>query len=213
MTFVFKDLDFRFPKDGNAVSIALIGTSRSGKTTLLKHIYNTYFRKYMTIMFTMNSQAKIYKDLDSKILVCDTFHGELLREAHALNKISDNRYPFLFISDDYVNTKIKNDPEIIKAYTIYRNSNISTISNFQSRTLMNSVGRNNLNYLFIFKQQTVRDWEAVIKEFLMMYFPIETSMREMIDFCKEHTKDHEFFFINNITCECYMSKLTPSQVT
>lgn len=164
-------------------------------------------------MFSMNPQADIYKNLSKRILISDTFHGTLLREAHELNKISDNRYPFLFISDDYVGGRIKDDPEITRALTIYRNANISTIFSFQGRTLMNATGRNNLNYVFILKQQTPRDWEAVIKEYLLMYFPVETSMRAMIEFCKEHTKDHEFFFINNITGECYMSKLTPSQVT
>jgi len=212
MTFDFKHLDFELPTN-KCVSMACIGTSRSGKTTLLKYIYGKHFRRHMTIMFSMNPQADIYKNLSKRILISSSFHGTLLREAHELNKISGNRYPFLFISDDYVGGRIKDDPEITRALTIYRNANISTIFSFQGRTLMNATGRNNLNYVFILKQQTPRDWEAVIKEYLSMYFPIETSMREMIDFCKEHTKDHEFFFINNITGECYMSKLTPSQVT
>lgn len=190
----------------------LCGASRSGKTTLLKYIYRTYFSKqHVTCMFSMNRHADIYKDLSDKVLVSDNFHSELLREAHELNSLCDNKHKFLFISDDYVDQKIKNDPEITRCMTIYRNAQISSIFSMQGRTLMSAVGRNNANYIVVLKQQTPLEWEAVIKEFLSMWLPSGMSMREMIDFCKEATVDHQFFFIDNIEGKCYLSKLTKSQ--
>ena len=81
----------------------------------------------------MNRHADIYKDLDDKVLVADKFHSELIREAHEINSLCENRFPFLFISDDYVDYSIKNDPEITRALTIYRNSNVSSIFSFQGR--------------------------------------------------------------------------------
>lgn len=190
----------------------LCGASRSGKTTLLKYIYSTYFSKqHVTCMFSMNRHADIYKDLSDKVLVSDNFHSELLREAHELNSLCDNKHKFLFISDDYVDQKIKNDPEITRCMTIYRNAQISSIFSMQGRTLMSAVGRNNANYIVVLKQQTPLEWEAVIKEFLSMWLPSGMSMREMIDFCKEATVDHQFFFIDNIEGKCYLSKLTKSQ--
>jgi hypothetical protein len=107
----------------------------------------------------MNRQADIYKDLDEKVMIADKFHSELLREAHEINSLCDNKYPFLFISDDYVDAKIKNDPEITRCMTIYRNANVSSIFSFQGRTLMSAVGRNNANYIAIFKQQTPLEFE------------------------------------------------------
>jgi hypothetical protein len=162
-------------------------------------------------MFSMNRHADIYKDLSDKVLVSDNFHSELLREAHELNSLCDNKHKFLFISDDYVDQKIKNDPEITRCMTIYRNAQISSIFSMQGRTLMSAVGRNNANYIVVLKQQTPLEWEAVIKEFLSMWLPSGMSMREMIDFCKEATVDHQFFFIDNIEGKCYLSKLTKSQ--
>jgi len=211
MPFESRRFDIILPTNGG-ISILLCGASRSGKTTLLKYLYRTHFQKYITTMFSMNRQADIYKDLDEKVMISDRFHSELLREAHELNCLCDNKYPFLFISDDYVDHKIKNDPEITRCMTIYRNANVSSIFSFQGRTLMSAVGRNNANYIVILKQQTPLEWENVIKEFLSMHLPTGMTMREMVEFCKQATVDHQFFFIDNIEGKCFLSKLTKAQV-
>ena len=192
--------------------MGLIGASRSGKTTLLKHLYKTFFKKHITLMTTMNPHADIYKDMGDKMLVASTFHPELLRDIHEINKLTDNKYDFLFISDDYVDTKIKNDPEITRALTIYRNAGLSSIFSFQGRTLMSAVGRNNLHYVAILKQQTPKDWKAVIEEFLDMWLPMDMTMREKIDFCQKATMDHQMFFVDNLVGCCYLTKLSSSQV-
>jgi len=160
----------------------------------------------------MNRHADIYKDMDDRVIISDHFHSELLREAHEINSICDNKYPFLFISDDYVDTKIKNDPEITRCMTIYRNAGVSSIWSFQGRTLMSAVGRNNANYIIVFKQQTPLEWENVIKEFLSMYLPTGMTMREMVEFCKLACQDHQFFYIDNIEGKCCLSKLSRDQI-
>jgi len=210
MTFESRHFDLTLPTNGG-VSILLCGASRSGKTTLLKYLYKKHFDKHICCMFSMNRHADIYKDLSEKILLSDNFHSELLREAHEINSLCDNKFPFLFISDDYVDTKIKNDPEITRCMTIYRNCAISSIFSFQGRTLMSAVGRNNANYICVLKQQTPLEWENVIKEFLSMWLPPGMTMREMVEFCKEATVDHQFFFIDNIEGKCYLSKLSKAQ--
>lgn len=210
MPFEFKKFELELP-EGGGCSIMLIGASRAGKTTMLKHIYNTHFEKYITVMTSMNRQADIYKDLSDRICLTDKFHSELFKEAHEINTICNNKYPFLFISDDYVDLSIKNDPEIIRAMTIYRNANISSIWSFQGRTLMSAVGRNNGNFILIFKQNTPSEWIAVIKDFLSMWLPVGMRMNEMIDFCRQATENHQLFVIDQIKGECYLTKLTPAQ--
>lgn len=210
MSFEVRHFDLELPINGGT-SFGLIGASRSGKTTLMKYLFRTYFKKHITVMATMNPHAAIYEDLDSKVLVCQDYHPELLREMHELNGHTSNRYPFLFISDDFVNPKIKNDGEVTRALTIYRNAGVSSIWSFQGRTLMSAVGRNNLNYIAILKQQTPKEWECVIKEFLSMWLPTGMNMREMIEFCRLATEDHQFFFIDQIEGCCYLTKLTREQ--
>ena len=210
MPFHSKKLNLVLPTNGG-VSIILVGASRSGKTTMLKYLYRTHFQKYITTMFSMNRHADIYKDLDDRVIVADTYHPELLREAHEINSLSDNKYPFLFISDDYVDHKIKNDPEITRCMTIYRNCNVSSIFSFQGRTLMSAVGRNNANYIMVFKQQTPLEYENVIKEFLSMYLPTGMTMREQIAFVMMALQDHQLFVIDNIEGCCYLTKLSKEQ--
>lgn len=213
MTFVTKKFDIDFPvHDGMGCSVALIGASRSGKTTLLKHIYKQHFKKHITVMFSMNPHAEIYANMSSKVIVADKFHGELIAEAHKINSLCENKFPFLFISDDYVDNTIKNHQEITRALTIYRNANICSIFSFQGRVLMSHVGRNNCNYIMIFKQNTPMEWEAVIKEFLGMWLPTKMTMREMIEFCRKATESHQFFCIDQINGECFLTKLGRGQV-
>ena len=174
MPFETKRFELTLPTNGG-VSVILIGASRSGKTTMLKHLYREHFTKYITTMFSMNRHADIYKDLDDKVMVAD------------------------------------NDPEITRALTIYRNAGISSIFSFQGRTLMSAVGRNNANYIIVFKQQTPLEYENVIKEFLSMYLPTGMTMKEMVQFVMLATQDHQFFVIDNIEGKCYLSKLTKAQ--
>jgi ABC-type cobalamin/Fe3+-siderophores transport system ATPase subunit len=213
MSFGKRYFEISMPTDGKmGCSMALIGASRSGKTTFMKYIIKNHFAKHITVMFSQNPHADIYSDLGKKIIVCDTYHPELLRETHELNKECDNKYPFLFISDDMVDPKMKGDVEITRALTIYRNANISTLFSFQGRTMMNAVGRNNLNYVAIFKQQTPLEYENVVKEFLSMWLPQHLTMKQMVSFVMRATQDHHFFFIDNIEGCCYISKLAPHQI-
>ena len=199
------------PSNGG-VSICLIGSSRSGKSTLMKHVYREYFKKHLTIMCSMNTQAAIYDDLDSKVLVSPVYDPRLIRDAHEINVVCKNAYPFLFISDDYVDHKIKNCPEVTRALTVYRNSGQSSIFSFQGNTLMSAVGRNSCNYIMIFKQQTPKAWKNVIDEFLDMWLPLGMTLAQKIGYCKSVTADHSFFFIDNIEGSCHICKLSASQI-
>lgn len=211
MSFTVDHFDPELPTNGGT-AWGLIGASRSGKTTLMKYLFKKHYKKHISVMFTMNPHADIYSSMSKKLLVASEYYPELLREAHELNTLCHNKYPFLFISDDFVNPKIKNDSEVTRALTIYRNAGVSSMWSFQGRTLMNAVGRNNLNFICILRQQTPKEWKAVIEEFLDMWLPLGLTLREKIDFCKRATDDHQYFFINNIEGTCCLTKLTPEQV-
>jgi hypothetical protein len=211
MSFPSKKFDPELPTNGST-SWVLVGASRSGKSTLMKYLYSKYFKKCITMMFSMNHHADIYKDFGSKILCADEYHPELIREAHEINRLTDNAYDFCFIFDDYVDIKAKNDPEITRLLTLYRNSAQNSVFSSQGRTLISAVGRNSANYVCIFKQQTNLEWENVIKEYLAMHLPPKMTMREMIEFCMAATRDHQFFMLDNVLGECYISKLSSAQI-
>ena len=205
-----KPFDITLPTNGG-VSWVLCGASRSGKTTLLKYLCRQYFKKHITTMFSLNSHADIYKDLSNKTIVCPEFLPELLEECHAINVKTENRFPFLIISDDFVGGRIKHDEQITRLLTVYRNANMSSIFSFQGRTLLNPVGRQNANYICILRQQTPMDWINVCKEFLDTHLPLGMTYPEKIRYCEEATRDHQFFLIDNILGECYITKLSRAQ--
>jgi hypothetical protein len=205
-----KAFDITLPTNGG-VSFILCGASRSGKTTLLKFLYRTYFKKHITTMFSLNTHADIYKDLSNKTIVSPEFLPELLEECHAINVKTENRFPFLIISDDFVGGRIKNDEQITRLLTVYRNANMSSIFSFQGRTLLNPTGRQNANYICILKQQTPLDWVNVIKEFLDMWLPMGMTIPEKVKYCQEATRDHQIILIDNIIGECYITKLSRKQ--
>ena len=211
MSFPFKKFDLTLPETGGC-SIGLIAASRSGKSTLLKYIYHKHFASHITIMFSQNAHAEIYKDMPKKVIVSTQYFPDLLRDAHTMNVEMDNKFKFLFISDDYIGHDIKNDKEITKLLTIYRNANCSSIFSFQGRVLVSSVGRNQLNYILVGKQNTNQEWENILKEILRAYMPEGLTLKEMVRFCIAATANHQFFLLDTLKNECYITKLSPEQM-
>ncbi len=212
MSFDFETRPFDMnPPNNGGISIALIGASRSGKTTMMKYLYNRFFREHMTVMFSMNGHSDIYKDLPKKVMVTPEYFPEIIRDMYQINSAKENAFKFLVISDDFVNAKIKSCPEVLRCLTLYRNTGVSSLWSFQGRTLMNSVGRNNINYIAIFKQNTPLEALNVVKDYLRPYFPIGMTYHSMTKYFMDATQNHQFFFIDNIEGCCYLSKLSPEQ--
>lgn len=205
-----RPFDIKLPTNGG-VSFVLCGASRSGKSTLMKYLYRKYFKKHIALMFSLNVHAEIYKDLSSKTIVSPEYLPELLVDIHDINVKSGNKFPFLVISDDMVGGSIKNDAQVTRLLTVYRNAACSSIFSFQGRTLLNPVGRQNANFVCILKQQTPQEWINVCKEFLDLYLPLGMSYPEKVKYCQEATRDHQFFVIDNIEGCCYLTKLSRAQ--
>lgn len=199
------------PNNGG-VSIAMIGASRAGKTSLLKYLWKEYFSDKITIMYSQNAHAKIYHDLPNKVLICPDYYPDLINDIHIINSRNRNKFNFCLISDDCVGSKVKNDPMITKALTIMRNTGLTSIWSFQSSILMNSVGRSNCNYIMIFKQNTPKEIKRVIDEYLDQYLPMGLTMTEKIHLFHNLTKDYNFFFIDTIKGVCSLCKLSKEQL-
>jgi len=212
MSFPAKKLDVVLPTNGGC-SWVLCGSSRSGKSTMMKFLMKEYYSKFASVMFSQNGHSDIYKNLGKDIIVSDKFLPELITEAHEINSKCGNKVPFMFLSDDYVGYDVKNSMEITKLLTIFRNANCSSIFSFQHRTLISPAGRAQVNYIAIFKQQTPKNWKNMIDEFLDCWLPMNMTMPEKIAWCVAATVDHQFLFIDNIKGECYISKLFGDQVS
>jgi hypothetical protein len=184
------------PVESGGCSCLLVGSGRSGKTTALKHLIDTYFQKHCGVIFSESAKAEAYKSMKYPLLPLScAFVPELINDAFRINKETKNHYPFLFVLDDV--PLAKNDKELMKTLTIYRNSGISCIQCVQTPTLVSPTCRSNFTFTLLFKCNSTEQIENVCKFWLRGYFPPNTVMEEKVRWYKEATKDHHFIFIDN----------------
>jgi len=201
--FVLKTPEF------GGFSCVCIGASRSGKTTVLKHIVKEYMDKKLLFLTSFNDHAAIYKDLPKRTMISSSFHPELLKDFHTLQHETGNKYKACFVFDDALGNELKNNIQITKLLSIYRNVNADSIFSAQSPTLISPVGRSNANYILLFRLNSSSDIEMTIKEWLQSYFPKGMSMVEKIKWYSDNTQDHSFILIDNIhntICRCKLSQ-------
>ena len=184
------------PVESGGCSILMLGSGRSGKTTALKYVIDHYFNKHCGVLFSQSAKAQAYANMKYPLLpLSSVFVPELMNDAYHINKETKNHYPFLFILDDC--PLVKNDKELLKLLTIYRNSGISGICCVQSPTLLNPTCRSNFTFTMLFKQNSTEQIEQTIKGWLRGYFPKAWNYEEKIAWYKKATDDHHFILIDN----------------
>jgi GTPase SAR1 family protein len=211
---MFPMKDFAFERDERAAmracTFAIIGSSKSGKTTFLKHLVKKYFEPEIKILHTQSPAAEIYQDIKKECIFIPAFIPDIIKETYKINKETKNHYNFLHIIDDVVGAK--NNIQMTKALCLYRNSAISTIVCGQDMMMLNANGRANVNYVCLFYTNTDNRIEDNIKSFLRSYFPRSLSLEEKIELYKRLTQDHAFLFIDNLNSTITRFKLKPGQV-
>jgi hypothetical protein len=203
--FPTKEFEIELPDNKFGVSFLLLGSTRSGKSTLMNHIYETYFKDYITTLHTNSLQSEIYKPLKKKAITLPSYYPEMINDTYKINKETDNKYKFLHIIDDVVNKK--NDPTLIKLFTIMRNSRINGIITGQELTIFNAIARSNINYVILMRLNSDMAIEKAVKSYLRSYFPADYNLNQMIRAYKKLTEDHRFFVIDNINGGIFLSRL------
>ncbi len=184
-------------KSTGGCSMLMIGSTRCGKTTALKHIIEKYFRSHFGCIFSESARSPAYQSMRYENLpLSSCFMPELIKDAYLINRELKNHYDFLYILDDC--PLVKNDKQLLKMLTIYRNSNVSAITCMQSPTLLNPTCRSNFNFVLLFHQNTSQQTEAVIKAFLRGYLPQTWNYDDKIAWYEEQTRDHHFIFLDNL---------------
>jgi hypothetical protein len=199
-------VDPEMPSNG-AVSWVLCGASRSGKSTFMKYLLKKHYKKHITAMMTLSSAAEIYKDISKKVIVATDYQPPIIEDMYKLNSKCGNKYPFLVVTDDLVGNAIKNDLQMVRLLSLYRNSNISCIISAQQATLLNSSGRSNANYMCVFHQNSAGEAKRCVDMYLNAYFPPTWRVAEKVAFFMKTTEDHAFWFIDNIKNTCTLMKL------
>ena len=191
--------------DGSGNSIAFIASTKAGKTHALCHIMDHYFKKHISVLMTQSSQAEIYKHF-KQCVTAPQYIPKLLKDMREVQKETGNHYNFLAILDDVV-TGAKFNQEIVKLLTIGRNSAMSAILCVQAVTLLNSVGRTNINFVLLGKLNTDSEAEKVIKAYLNSYFPKSMKMIDKLKWYRAATADHFFICVDTLNGHIYRTRI------
>jgi len=178
-------------------SILMVGSSRSGKSTALQHILDNYFKSHVGCLFSNSIHANAYKNFNYPNLAqSGVVIPQLVKDAYLINRETKNHYDWLYIYDD--TPMVRNDKELLKLLTIYRNSGISGIVATQSPTLLNPTCRSNFNFVLLFKMNSTERTEANVKIWLRTYFPKGYTLEDKMNWYNKATDNHHFLFIDNL---------------
>ena len=199
MPFEDKEFSLRLPDtESGGITIAMVGSTRSGKTTLLKHSLLNVFDSHLGVLMSPSLHAPVYEEMGKKMVKCPTYVPEVIDEMYKLNKETKNHYPFLVVLDDVVTAKF--DKTLMKSFTIYRNSGITTVMSVQNPIILNSVTRGNINVMLLGYLNSDEACEKAIRMFCYTSIPgrnIEAKIHEY----KRLTMDHHWLMINHLTGE------------
>lgn len=192
------------PSEGGA-SALFLGQTRSGKTTFIKEFHKHFFRKHITILHTCSPNAHIYKDYKKSSAISPEFGSDTIEECMLINQKTNMEYDFLHIIDDCVSSK--NDKTMIRLLTIGRNSAQSVLISGQELSILNAIGRTNLNFIFLGRLTSSRAVEKVVKEYLLGIFPTKMALGDKIKLYRELTSEYNWICINALTGDIFITKL------
>ena len=194
----FKDGEFKLnvpDAETGGMTVALVGSTRSGKTTLLKHILDTCFDKHLGVLMTPSLHAPIYEDIKG-LAKAPFYVPRIIEEMFGINRKCDNHYPFLAVLDDVVTAKF--DKTLMKSFTIYRNSGITTVMSVQNPIIFNSVTRGNFNAVILGYLNSDEACEKAIRMFCYTSIPGK-NIEEKIHQYKTMTADHHWLYIDHLS--------------
>jgi len=219
--FVQGDINLNIQRDtGN--TIAIIGSSQSGKSYLMSYIYLKYFTLYISTLYTQhpnsfieNMKINLRKDeptistdeLNIKAenlspIISTMFFEKVVTSEKTLNQLCENKYKFLNMFDDQI--RISSNKLFNDLILTYRNAHISTIICMQYSNLLSKQSRANYNYIVFLHLNTDEAIIVCIKSFLES--PIKKlfgniSMNQMIEFYRSNTKKYKYILYNMLLNE------------
>lgn len=201
---------FNLPDDKFGCSLMFLGSTRSGKTTMLNYVFKQNFRDYISVLMSNSLNSDAYDYLKKFCLPSDFYHPEVLKDMYKINHATNNHYRFMAVIDDIPDKS--SDSELARLLTIYRNSRISCCVCIQAPTMLKPVARNNINFVFCGRLNSDYEIERTVKNFVGSYFPRGMSMEDKIKLYRYLTEDHCFLVVDNINGGMNRVRLQPGQL-
>ena len=210
-TIPLQNIDtLQVPDNKFGCSFLLLGSTRSGKSTIVNYLYDRYFKKHITVLMSNSLQSDAYKFVKKHCVCSDLYHTEIVKSLYNINHELKNHYQFCCIIDDV--SHVRTDKQYQRLLTIYRNSRISAIVSAQALTMFDKNCRSNINFVMLGRLNSDTAIEGCIKEYLISYFPRDIRMADKVHLYRIMTEDHHWFVIDNVNGSIFRTKLTPQQL-
>lgn len=203
------DIKILYPK-GEYMVTAIFGSSKSGKTYLLNHIYNELYKDYdLKILFSVNSHIDNYNTFNKGDgIIVDGFKEKLINMLQYINKKCKNYFSFLCVLDDEINMKF--NLTLKNLVTTFRNSNFTTFISLQSHILLAKTSRNNLHRIICLKLNSTEEIREICERLLYNVIQCPSHIKNkfekieyLINFYKTHTENYNCFIIDNLDNKVY----------
>jgi hypothetical protein len=192
------------PGTGN--TILVFGSSKSGKSTALMHIYDRYFapegtrpkgEDYISTLWTNSPNIPLYQGHNGLIIgnKFDKTAESLIKMEKKINASTENRYKFLNIYDDII--EVRHVKLINAGMLYYRNSNMSQIVSLQYSNLLSKMSRGNAHNILAFNMLSTEATELIVKTYFSSVFRDMgiKGLADQVSFYKAMTKDHGFLYL------------------
>lgn len=184
---------------GTGNTTVVFGSSKSGKSTLIMHLWRKYYdkKRIISTLFSPSAHIKVFKE---RSLIKSFDFGkdgeEYIKTQRYVNQKCKNKYQFLNMFDDIIDMRFN---RIINDLILtYRNSKVSTIINIQYAKLLSMPSRSNVNNIIFMHLNTDEDIQNTIEALLQSTFKKRglNTMNDMINFYRDMTEDHGFMYFN-----------------
>jgi len=161
-----------FKPGETGATFAMIGKSKSGKTTFIVNQLNRMTEKEVEgynviVFFTTSLHANPLKDLaphvKKRMVLVGRFVPKILQTMKRINDETKNQFKFLVIFDDIL--KLRGDL-MSECILTLRNSNISTVISMQYVKLMSPAQRDSVHNIYLFNLKTEL-WEFMLRGFIL----------------------------------------------
>lgn len=161
-----------FAPGDTGATFAILGKSKSGKTTFIVNQLNRMTEKEVMgynaiVFFTTSLHATPLKDLaphvQKRMIMVGRFVPKILQFMKRINDETQCRYRFLVIFDDVL--KLRGEL-LTECILTLRNSNISTVISMQYVKLMNPAQRDSIHNYYLFNMK-VAPWDFMLRGFIL----------------------------------------------
>jgi len=192
------------------VSLMFLGSTRSGKTTLLNYFFKRHFMNHISILMSNSLNSDAYDFLKKHTVTSDYYFPEILKDCYKINHETKNNYEFMAIIDDVPDKR--EDQEMKRLLTIYRNSRISCMICAQVNTMINKMARSNINYVFLGRMNSSSEIEKNLKDYLQGHLPTNWKMTQKIQWYKQTCENYTWIVLDQINGHLFLTRLLPGQL-